>query len=580
MPIDAITILLKPSPTISSARTFRLLTGFCGRLGAGLDLTRMPSKVAQAIASGYEREKAQGLLDRLMPSRIDKTFALAADHMHEVARKLDPRGETTISFAPAARAFQLPVFQANGLTGAFLSSGPPPFSSDGLAAIFIDFRSFNRKADGLEALARIAVDALNCLGGGIGVGADPSFWRETAVRGDRFDALLSAVTSGRTRVPLILGHAPRAASGLRGYRKLATSSHLSAFILEESADVATASEPQSHESADPRPFAANWSGCSGRFAGEYEGEQNARIHYEKHVLQQAEWPPGEFAKVKDYVVSATALADRVDAVYELWQPANDTIVKYDDKNGELVIAGRKDQHLRTYFRPGSDAYVMRKLEAGLWQPPAIEDILPWESETESVATSEVKRWISEFRGLLDEADADTTACLIDIAELGHSVHLLPAIAWQAQLEFRLHRLRHCFLTDAEDAEVNELEEPIAELRAKVEVALDQLKPDPLAAVRDALLAAIAKYVAGIPSALVGDDAEEHEDLLFLRDQIGFAQSALRARSWLCELIDVLVFDSIWGDLAGADSILMVTLPKSGSGESIERYPETFFWRKQ
>jgi hypothetical protein len=371
----------------------------------------------------------------------------------------------------------------------------------------------------------------------------------------------------------------RAASGLRGYRTIASSSNISAFVLNEASEMADPSEPQSQEATTPQPFGARWSGCSGRFAGENQGERNARLHYEKHVLQQAEWPPNELAQVNDYVVKATALADRVDAVYELWQPANDAVVKYDDKNGELAIAGRKDQHLRTYFRPGSDAYVLRKLEAGLWQPPPIEDIVPWEDISGSFATSEVTQRASEFRGFLDEADAETTACLIDVAEKGSSVHLLPAIAWQGKLEFRLHRLRHRFLTDVEEATVDELEEPISELRAKVEVALDQIKPAPLAALREALHAAIARYIAAIPIALAGDDAEEREDLLFLRDELGFVQSALRARSWLCEIIDASLLDTTWRGLLAGDAVLMLTLPRSDSGDWIERYPETFFWRK-
>ena len=68
-------------------------------------------------------------------------------------------------------------------------------------------------------------------------------------------------------------------------------------------------------------------------------------------------------------------------------------------------------------------------------------------------------------------------------------------------------------------------------------------------------------------------------LLFLRDELGFVQSVLRARSWLCEIIDASVLDSTWSELSAADAVLMLTLPRSDAGERIERYPETFFWRK-
>lgn len=570
--IDGLTFLLLPASPLSPARALRLLNEAAVGSGAKLDTTRIPSDVNTAMEFGHARAARPGFFGRIIPSLIDRAFEPAARHLVSAGAQRAAMNEAPLEFAEAARSLRLPLIQIGGLKSAYmLHTHLQPWARRCLVELVVDWRSLHKDSAGLDRCMRLGAAILRGLGAGVGAGGDAAFW--AAALGSK-RPLEDLVAHGREmRLPCILGAMNAVSAGAGGYLRLATVEGVVGLVAS-SDDDRTGKATSEPSELPERPFTAVWAACSGRFVGTDGGHNNATAHFVKHVQQQAEWGLAEMPQVEDYVRRATTHADRLD-VYEFRQPANGTIIKYDPSDRALAIVGRSDGHLRTFFRPCGDTYVLRKLEHGRWQPPPIEDIVAW--DTPPSRDPHVGGLAETVLSMVDEAEADTTACLVEVCGTGGSTRLLVAIAWQGQLDFRLWEMRRRYIAEADEAIVDALDEPVADLRAKLEVALNKLQPDAASAIAEACRSAAASYLAGVAEGFA--DEERVEDLLFLRDQIGFAQTALRARSWITSLFDCGSLESVWRLLLIGDVVLERSNPMASVASSgTTTWPETFVWR--
>jgi len=532
------------------AATTAKLFGSLNQLKAEFNFSRVPQNTTQSFQAAFQRLGQNRFLDGLFPSSIHKQFLETANHLSSRVSwlPLEP-SEQTVFFVESVRQLELPVVTIAQcrLTVFLHASMSPTLTGSGIELVF-DWRDLNQTADAMDIVNRITAAIAKNLQVVSGATCSLEAWQDFFAKGQIKNILSQPLTAGRV------------------------------FQPEANPPLDSKEDSQAKQSDDlaANPYAARWYGASGRFAGEHEGRENAETHYEKHCVIQCEWPKGQFPSSKEYVAFGSSCLDSA-AIYEMRQPANRAVIKYDEESDVLAIGGVNDGHLYTCFRPGGYSYVLRKLESGQWTPPPIDDLVDYQ-KTLSETDDELLALMTEWSGCMDEAQAETTACVLELNETKRSSRLLAAIAYQSRLEFLLRRLRRRYLDEADEEKIDGFELHLNELRASLELLFEQMESATSKLISEACRNGVETFSRQVEESFCGQERELLDDVLNSRDNLEFAKMALRSHSWICSFANLEELKSIWSELAKGDVLLKLNLPREIARSSVNAFPETFFWR--
>lgn len=531
---------------VTTAKLFASLN----QLKAEFNFSRVPQNTTQSFQVAFQRLGQNRFFDGLFPSLIHKQFLETANHLSSRVSwlPLEP-SEQKLFFVESVRQLELPVVTIAQcrLTLFLHGSMSPTLAGSGIELVF-DWRDLNQTADAMDIVNGITVAIAKNLQVVSGATCSLETWQAFFAKGQIKNVLSQPLEAGRT------------------------------FQPEANAPLDPQEDSQAKQSDDlaANPYAARWSGASGRFAGEHEGRENAETHYKKHCVIQCEWPKGQFPSSKEYVAFGSSCLDSA-AIYEMRQPANRAVIKYDEESDVLAIGGVNDGHLYTCFRPGGYSYVLRKLESGQWTPPPIDDLVDYQQSL-SEKDDELLALMTEWSGCIDEAQAETTACVLELTETKRSSRLLAAIAYQSRLEFLLRRLRRRYLDEADEEKIDGFELHLNELRASLELLFEQMESATPKLISEACRNGLETFSRQVEESFCGQERELLDDVLNSRDNLEFAKMALRSHSWICSFANLEELKSIWGELAKGDVLLKLNLPREKARSSVNAFPETFFWR--
>lgn len=312
-------------------------------------------------------------------------------------------------------------------------------------------------------------------------------------------------------------------------------------------------------------FTPRWTGCSGRFAPRNDGQDDAMVHYDKHVRVQCEWSTATMPDVAAYVASATRALDALENVFEFWQPSNHAVLKYDPEQDVVAMGNLHDGDLRTCFRPGGADYVLRKLRTGYWVPPPLLGAVVYDVVNDD---EELSALFAESERAVAEADAEARA-----AAAGDLGRIPSAIAAQERAEYLGWRVRSQYLTTADEARLDAIDLAFAEARAALDVALEVWQPNARAG---AVAVTVDRYIRTAPAVLASGNPEEMDELLGLRDRIEWIRMAGRARGRLAGTQPRLAFRE--AELVATDAFVTVSRRGVVDAAPVGDWPETFVWR--
>lgn len=550
MHIDGLTTIMVLGKGDTLAATTAKLFASLNELRAEFDFSRLPPNTAQSFQVAFQRLGERRFFDGLFPSLIHKQFLETANHLSSRVSwlPLEP-SEEKIFFVEAVRQLKLPVVTiAQCRFAVFLhGSMSPTLAKSGIELVF-DWRDLNQTADAMDVVDRITAAIAKNLQVVSGATCSLEAWQDFFAKEQIKNVLSNPLAAGRVVQP----------------------------EANSSLDSKEDSQAKQSDELTANPYAARWSGASGRFAGEHEGRENAETHYKKHCVVQGEWPKGQFPSSKEYVAFGSSCLDST-TIYEMRQPANRAVIKYDEESDVLAIGGVNDGHLYTCFRPGGYSYVLRKLESGQWTPPPIDDLVDYQ-KTLSETDDELFTLMTEWSGCFDEAEAETTACILELTETKRSSRLLAAIAYQSRLEFLLRRLRRRYLDEADEERIDGFELHLSELRASLELLFEQMESATPKLISEACRNGAEVFSRQVEESFYGQDQELLDEMLNSRDNLEFARMALRSHSWICSFANLEELKSIWNELAKGDVLLKLNLPREMPRLSVNDFPETFFWR--
>lgn len=550
MHIDGLTTIMALGRGDTLAATAAKLFASLNELRAEFNFSRVPTNTTQSFQAAFQRLGQPRFFDGLFPSLFHKQFLETANHLSSRVSwsPLKPCGEQ-IFFIEAVRQLELPVVTiAQCRFTVFLhGSMSPTLGEPGIELVF-DWRDLNQIADAMDIVNRITAAIAKNLQVVSGATCSLEAWQEFFANGQIKNILSQPFAAGQVFQP----------------------------EANPPLDSMEDSQAKQSDGLAANPYQARWSGASGRFAGEHEGRENAEAHYKKHCVVQGEWPKGQFPSSKEYVAFGSSCLDST-TLYEMRQPASRAIIKYDEEADVLAIGGVNDGHLYTCFRPGGYSYVLRKLESGQWTPPPIDDLVDYQ-KTLSEADNELLALMTEWSGCIDEAEAETTACVLELTETKRSSRLLAAIAYQSRLEFLLRRLRRRYLDESDEEKIDSFELHLNELRASLELLFEQMESATPKLISEACRNGVEAFSRQVEEGFSGQEQELWDDMLNSRDNLEFAKMALRSHSWICSFANLEELKSIWSELAKGDVLLKLNLRPGIKYLLVKEFPETFFWR--
>ena len=565
MNTDALLVLLVLPPRSDLGAVAAQLYGAMDEVGAEIDpwphrctlvsgqpcLRCMPKEASTALKDARARERERRFLDRLWPSLLYRSWRPVAlwlcDMGHQLMSAKGPWREV-VGCLPSS-------IVARSRSGvAFTFAIWTEAKAAQYVTLHFDWRTFNRCPNGPDEIARIAATVGSFVGAVEGAGGPPEVWRtgvpKCIAQPAATGAMLSAsrdVQRGFSEHIIEVGHFRV------GWRKPVAS----AETREKISDSPVLGE---EEILSPR-----WTGCSGRFALGRDGQDEAALHFAKHVLLQREWPAEDIPDVITYVAHATRALDAIENTFELWQPSNHSVVKYDPGADVIAIGSLHDGDLRTYFRPGGVDYVLRKLRAGNWVPAPLLGAVTYDRVHDD---EELTALFGELERSVAQANAE--ACAVAANDAGH---ILAAIASQERAEYLRWRVRSQYLISADESRLDAIELAFAEALAALDVALEVWKQD---ALESAIAAAVDGYIRGAPQVFVDGDSDEVEELLALRDRIEFTRMATRGRGRIAGLARVEAFREV--ELVATDALIAVDPWRSVGSALAGGWPESFVWR--
>jgi hypothetical protein len=507
---------------------------------------------ADGLLEARAREADPGILDRLFPSRLVTAW-------RPVGAWLAYWGGQTANASGQWRevVLRLPIGvaarSAGGIGFVFGLWNQPEAGL--LVELVFDWRTFNQCKDGPAEVARIVATVGSRLGALGGAGGPPGFLRH-GLRA----ALAQPSGCG---AQLVAGGAQ--APGF-GESRMTVNGFAVGWALP--ADLAQTTELVDEPSGSPQeyiPLMPQWSGCSGRFIHRPDGIDEAIAHYEKHVLVQGEWTSKDMPSVATYVSTAAQTLDALESIFEMWQPANHAVVKYDPANDLLAIGDLHGGDLRTFFRPGGSDYVLRKLRAGLWVPPPVLGCVAHDAIVDDAPLAAL---FSELERAIAEADVEARAAVAQ-----GPTRMLAAVASNERVDFITRRVRTQYLTSLDEARLDAVEMLGAEAQAALDIALETC---PVDALRAAVETAVDRYLRSVPDLLAPSQGEELEEVLGLRDRLEFVRMAARGRGRISGMLPAECFRDV--ELTAMDALVATSRSGATGPESVSECPESFIWR--
>jgi len=334
-------------------------------------------------------------------------------------------------------------------------------------------------------------------------------------------------------------------------------------------------------------FIPRWEQCVEAFADEsgLSSQENEQHHYLKHVVGGAEWIPE--LSLQEYCILAQQHLNTHDheTVIELCQVEDQSVVKYNLDTGELGIARRRDGKIKTFFRPGTFSYVVRKLEQGLWGNPDI--VNGYTKEDNPVSFDDDIEKVYLYNHLQSLAlDLPETADMLLVNFTGRQLNpekTILLLAHIAQCRFYSYELEQRILTEDQEDAVEELERIF--LRAAV--IFDVIERTDISLLTKSVQQGIEEKIRRNETLWKSADSlilesEDLETALMERDLIGFAMMELRIMQRYDHLPDFSLH-LFSHRLRKSDIYLhqwLYPLVKKFSYKELQlAFPEDFFWRK-
>jgi hypothetical protein len=560
MSIDALTVNLRLPSTKrigdATAQFYQALEEIGARVdpishvctvSAGATCPRcVPPHISAAATTAKTRDEHPRLLDRLLPGQRDRNWRPVAEWLQKHGDLLE-RAPGSWADAVGQVSGGVVARSREGIDFIFALT-----TRDGPTVLLLfDWLTFNRCPDGPEAVSRIAATIASRVDSMSGAGGNPETWRPALGSPQQTGALVS------------ISH-----GSVTGFdQHIARVGQVVAAWTAVSDEITGVTEGRvGADETDLFAFEPQWTGCSGRFLQRPDGDDEARVHYLKHVHDQREWSPEEMPDVATYVKYATDALDSVENTFEMWQPSNVAVIKYDPGRDVLAIGTLHQGDLLTCFRPGGADYALRKLRTGQWVPPPIRGAVAYApSRDDDVLQGLVAEYERAVAGFEVEASA---------AAAGEERRLLGALAGHERAAFLEWRVRSQFLTPKDEARLDAIALAYAKAGALLDVTIELCGTEGLMAT---VAAAVERYVSSGPDILATSSVEDElDDLLGLRDKIEFARMACRGRGPLAGVFPPRLFRD--AELLAVDAMALLTPRHHFNAAPAGGWPETFVWR--
>jgi hypothetical protein len=514
----------------------------------------VPMSVTTALAAGERRLRQRGFLDILFPSRVWQEWQPVASWLCDVGRILENavgQWRELCAFVPGgvvARSRQGVCF----IFGLVTESDSNP-----AIVLLFDWRSFNRCENGPDEVSTLVGLISSTTGTEAAAGGPSDMWQRGLSRG--------VSEPGKSGAYFVCSE--RAITGFDN-RRMKNARTISGWRGHSTGTSSGGATEESTVLDGSNLFSARWTGCSGKFVTGAMGDNEADIHFEKHVRRQREWSDIEMPDAGAYVKTAARTLDAVDDVFEFWQSANHAVIKYDLCRDIVSIGNLHDGNIRTCFRPGGADYVLRKLRTRRWTPPLILGLVEPDMVQDD---SELAALFAELERTVAESSAEALA----VVSAEESVNIVSTIASLERSEFLAWCVRSRYLMAQDEARLDSIDIALADARAALDVALEN---GAAASLVEAVSSIVKRYLDCAPAALIYGDPEELANLLLLRDRVEFVRMATRASGPHPNIVPAETFRP--AELGATDAMVFLHSGPVIDTASFDWWPETFVWRKR
>jgi hypothetical protein len=334
-------------------------------------------------------------------------------------------------------------------------------------------------------------------------------------------------------------------------------------------------------------FAPRWTGCIGVFneTGELNSRENEELHYRKHVVLGREWERD--LSLSEYRDQAIEHLNSVDGenVIELCQAEDLAVVKYNISSGDLGIVRADDGAIKTYFRPKDFQYVLRKVNAGAWDEPAIADGFETAPDARTVSDDpDVGYLFTRLELLAATLPSVAHEVVLGFADRAiHSDDVLSMLARLGEYRFCVFELQRRVLTEAQNDAMFRYRKQVVWAVASFE-ALERYRSRELI---EAIVAGLESKIAALQGLWVESSAlirnvDEFESALDDRQLVGYAILELRVLRIHRRLLDFVVEryerQLLKNDIYLRSIIYQLTV-RFRYEEQQRVAPEEFFWRR-
>lgn len=334
-------------------------------------------------------------------------------------------------------------------------------------------------------------------------------------------------------------------------------------------------------------FAPQWSGCAGLFneADRISSRENEELHYRKHAVVAREW--GTEISLNQYRSLATQHLNSLDAehVIEFCQTEDQAVVKYNLETGELGIARGDDGAIKTFFRPGDVAYILRKVIAGAWGEPSLADGFETAELSFGILDDPATTYLfGRLESLAIELPSQAHAVVAAFAD-GNAIadELLILLGRLGEYRYCVFELQRRVLTESQAQILFAHRKKITAAAASFE-ALERYRALEL---MDAIVAGLETCVAAQQLlwrdavALIGNGAE-FEDALDRRQILGYAVLELKVLQLHRRLVELDLGAHEYrlrrSDIHLRSAFYQLAV-RFGYEEAHLVTPEAFFWRR-